>query len=142
MLYCRADGTPSTKYALECLYHSFLTNALLTPRDSHRFIWNRTVNTSGGVGKNVALDLDVEHSNNFVTQSMKHLGPNRSENAVSRICNAESGVRVIVDKTDQSTHRAAGSNAHTHRSTERDLDQLVATASDTQMFLEHNKILY
>ena len=65
LLYCRADGTHSAKYALECLYQSFLVNAILSPRDAERFIWNRTVNISGNPGKNIALDLDVEHSNNF-----------------------------------------------------------------------------
>lgn len=114
LLYCRADGPSSTKYALECLYQSFLVNAMLSPRDAERFIWNRTVNNSGKPGKNIALDLDVEHSNNFVKQAFKHLGPNLTKNAVSRICNAESGVRTVLDKIDHSICRAAGSSEHSH----------------------------
>ncbi len=46
MLYCKADGTHSTKYALECLYQLFLVYSLLTPRDSERFVWNRAVQQS------------------------------------------------------------------------------------------------
>lgn len=50
MLYYKADGSHSTKYALECLYQFFLAYAVLTPRDSERFTWNRSVNNSGQRG--------------------------------------------------------------------------------------------
>jgi hypothetical protein len=38
MLYCKADQTHSTKYALECLYQFFLVYALLSSKDTERFI--------------------------------------------------------------------------------------------------------
>ena len=142
LLYCRADGTHSTKYALECLYQSFLTNALLTPRDSECFTWNRTVNTNGGVGNNIAMDLEVEHSNNFDKQGIRNVGPNVTENAVARICNSEGGCRTITDKVDKSIQRSAGSNVHTHRSTARDLDELVKKAVDTNIFKRHDNRPY
>ena len=142
LLYCRADGASSTKYALECLYQSFLVNAMLSPRDAERFIWNRTVNNSGKPGKNIALDLDVEHSNNFVKQAFKHLGPNLTENAVSRICNAESGVRSVLDKIDHSICRAAGSSEHSHRSLERDLSLLVDKCLSNSVFDMHDSRSY
>ena len=84
-MYCRADTKHSTKYALECLYQFFLVYAVLSPRDGERFKWNRSVNNSGTVGKNIPLDLDVEHSNNYLKQAMKNLGPNLREKAVLRI---------------------------------------------------------
>ena len=93
MLYCRQDGCHSSKYALECLYQFFLTHALLSKRDSEQFKWNRTVNNSCKSGKNIPLDLDVQHSNNFLKQAIRNLGPNVSEKAVTRICNAESSTR-------------------------------------------------
>lgn len=34
MLYCKADGSGSTKYSLECLYQFFMVHALLSPGDS------------------------------------------------------------------------------------------------------------
>jgi len=69
MLYCKADGSHSTKYALECRYQFFLVFSLLSPRDSERFIWNRSVNNACRKGTNIPLDLDVEHSNNFYQAS-------------------------------------------------------------------------
>ena len=40
MLMCKACGSHSKKYALECLYQLFLVKSLLAPRDSERFLWN------------------------------------------------------------------------------------------------------
>lgn len=125
LMYCRADTKHSTKYALECLYQFFLVFALLSPRDSERFTWNRTVNNSGVIGKNIALDLDVGHSNNYLKQAMKNLGPNLTEKAVSRICNSESGVRKIIHSMDQTLERVGDSGKHSRSSTERDLKELI-----------------
>ena len=98
LLSFRADGQQSTKYALECLYQTFLVNALLSHRDAERFVWNRSVNTFGGVGKNIGLDLDMEHGNRFVKQAIKNLWPNITERAVERICHAERGMRKVKQK--------------------------------------------
>ena len=138
LLYCRVDGTHSTKYALECLYQSFLVNALLSPRDAERFTWNRTVNNSGKPSKNIALDLDVEHSNNFVKQAIKHLGPNVTENAVSRICKAEESARTILENVDHNICRSAGSGKHAQRSLERDLSVLVEKCISNSVFEKHD----
>ena len=101
MLYCKADGTHSIKYALECLYQLFLVYSLLTPRDSERFVWNRSVNNHGKKGCNIPLDESTEHSNNFVKQCIRNLGPNISEAAVSRLCKAESSTRSLLEKLDK-----------------------------------------
>jgi len=85
LLYCKADGQHSTKYALESLYQFFLIFALLSLRDAERFVWNRTVNNGGEKGKNIALDLDQEHSNNYMKQAIKNLGPNFNERSVSNL---------------------------------------------------------
>ena len=74
-LYCKADGSHSTKYALECLYQFFLVRGLLSQRDSERFVWNRSVNNSGKKGANIPLDEDTEHDNNAIKQGITKLGP-------------------------------------------------------------------
>ena len=81
----KADGQQRAKYGLECLYQLFLVNALLSARDVERFIWNRSVNTFGEIGRNFALDIDMEHSNRFVKQAIKKIGPNLTKKAVSQI---------------------------------------------------------
>ena len=104
MFYCKADGTHSTKYALECLYQLFLVYALLTPRDSERFVWNRLINNHGKKGCNIPLDESTEHSNNFVKQCIRKLGPNISETAVSGLCKAESSITQTGTCANTCTH--------------------------------------
>ena len=84
----------------------------------------------------------MEHSNNFDKQGIRNVGPNVTENAVARICNSEGGCRTITDKVDKSIQRSAGSNVHTHRSTARDLDELVKKAVDTNIFKRHDNRPY
>ena len=134
LLYCKADNQHSAKYALECLYQLFLVYALLSPRDSERFTWNRTAYNGGGRGKNVALDLDVQHSNNYIKQAVKNMGPNLTEKAVSRVCHAEYGARNIIKCVDESLERIAGSGKHGCVSTERDLKELLKRAVQVNAF--------
>ena len=78
LLYCRADDSHSTKYALEMLYQFFLVHALLSERDRERFVWNRFVNNHGEKRVNMPLDearQDIKRSNNYVKQGIRTLGP-------------------------------------------------------------------
>ena len=113
LLYCKADKSHSTKYALEFLYQLFLTEVLLSQRDREHFIWNRTVNNCGKKGKNIALGLHVEHSNNYVKQGIKNLGSNLNERSTNRICNAESGMWQIMENVDLNIHTLKA-RARTH----------------------------
>ena len=47
---------------------------MLTPRETERLTWDCTVNTRGGAGNNVFLDLDLEHDNHYVTELLRGLG--------------------------------------------------------------------
>jgi hypothetical protein len=74
MLFCKADGCHSTKYALECLYQFFLIHGELSQRDSERFIRNRSINNHGKKGYNIPLDEATEHSNQLIV----YTGPPRA----------------------------------------------------------------
>ena len=50
------------------------------------------MNNSGQRGSTIPLDEDTEHSNNFIKQGVKNLGPNVTEKAVTTLkdyCNLE-----------------------------------------------------
>ena len=84
LLYCRADGHSSNKYALECLFQSFCADSLLSPRE--------------------------------------------------RISHSENGTTEISGVVDQDINRIRSSGQHTSSSTERDLDELVKRALETDVF--------
>ena len=134
MLYCKADGSSSTKYALECLYQFFQIYALLSPRDSERFIWNRFVNNSGKRGSNIPLDEDTEHSNNFIKQGIKNLGPNVTEKAVQRLSYSENSTSMIMRNLDDNIKRLLRSGRHSSASLEKDLHELVKRAIESKIF--------
>ena len=136
MLYCKADGSHSTKYALECLYQFFLVRGLLSQRDSERFAWNCSVNNSGKKGANIPLDEDTEHDNNATEQGIRNLGPNVTENAVERISYARSPTASILGNLDDSIKRQLLSGKHSHGSLERDLNELNKRAFEFKTFSE------
>jgi len=136
MLYCKADGTHSTKYALECHYQLFLVYSLLTPRDSERFVWNRSVNNHGKKGCSISFDESTEHSNNFVKQCIRNLGPNISEAAVSRLCKAESSTRLMLEKLDKTLNQFSKSGSHSETSESKDLDELIKKVAVFKPFSE------
>ncbi|KAK3724040.1 hypothetical protein QZH41_020320, partial [Actinostola sp. cb2023] len=136
LLYCKNDKQHSTKYALECLYQFFLIFALLSPRDGERFIWNRSVNNAGGKGRNIALDLDTEHSNNYLKQAIKNLGPNLTEKSVTRICQAEKATRTILQSVDKNLQQVTDPGKHSSVSLERDLSELVKRLVNVKVFDE------
>ena len=135
LLYCRADESRSTKYALEILYQ-FLVHALLSKRDRERFVCNRFVNNHGVKGGNIPLDEDMEHSNNFLKQGIRNLGPNLTESAISRVCKAENATRTILDKLDGSLNRQTHSGKHPEGSPDKDIEELVNRAVDLDVFTE------
>ena len=134
VLYCKADGSSSTKYALECLYQFFQIYASLSPRDSERFIWNRFVNNSGKRGSNKPLDEDTEHSNNFIKHGIKNLGPNVTEKAVQRLSYFENSTSMIMGSLDDNIKRLLRSEKHSSASLEKDLHELVKRAIESKIF--------
>ena len=136
MLYCKADGQGSKKYALECLYQAFLVHSLLSPRESEKFVCNRSVNNKGGRGNNIPDDLEVEHSNCYVKGGARNLGANLTEKAVQRICHSESGSRAMADNVDQCLSRIQRSGRHTSSSLENDLEELLKRIIQTDVFTE------
>jgi hypothetical protein len=50
-------------YALEGLTILCQIYALLSPKDAHRLIWNRSFKAKYDLGGNIPLDLALEHYN-------------------------------------------------------------------------------
>ncbi|KAK3106317.1 hypothetical protein FSP39_017544 [Pinctada imbricata] len=62
------------KYFLQGQQLLSACNGAVSPRLKHTIIWNRTVNTRGGKGNNIAMDLHMEHLNNEYKASVKDSG--------------------------------------------------------------------
>ena len=124
LIYFWLSGNKS-KYALEALFLLFQVHSLLTPRQAHRLMWNRSVNNRGGPGRNVPLDLDLEHDNRYVKEACKKLGRNLTSCAVKRISHSTKIARELIEKFDTEIKIRARSGKHSHRSDQKDLDTLI-----------------
>ena len=61
-----------TKYALDALKLQMQVNATLSPNLAHQVMWNRFVNTRGGLGRNIPGDLHNEHVNKLLKHHCEH----------------------------------------------------------------------
>ena len=116
----------STKYALEALYLQLQQQALLSPRQAYRQRWNRSVNNRGGSGKNVPIDLEVEHDNNSVKEGIRKLGPNLTRSAVTRTARMLPVATGVVHNVSQECSLMKRSGKHFVATTRKDLLKLVS----------------
>lgn len=84
----------------------------------------------------------MEHSNRFVKQAIKNLGPNANERSITRICKAENNTGSLITFLNQSLHCNPGSGRHTSSSTDKDLHKLVERAAATEIFEKHSYCIY
>eukprot|EP00794_Sanderia_malayensis_P002297 gene2297-2644_t len=126
LLHMRSDGARSRKYALEALYLICQVEAILSPRDAHRLLWNRSHKSKCKLGGNVALDLTMEHYNNLLKSILRHLGPNSTnKSAIDRYCKALTCNKKILDNFDQSANILKRSGKHVEKMTDVDFNTIV-----------------
>lgn len=134
LLHFKQDGSGSTKYSLEALYHLFQLFALLSPREAERLIWNRAVNNKGCPGCNVAMDLALEHDNHLIKDIIRGLGANISEESVRRICRAFFILKAFLQQLDKEMKVKKISGEHSKKSAKEDLKKVVKTLHEQNVF--------
>ena len=124
----------TTKYALEALYLLLQVYSLLPPAEAHSLTWNRTVNNKGGPGRNVAIDLDLEHDNNDLKQPIKNLGPNVTVDAVRRISNGQQKSKQMLSSMDREILVKQRSGKHVSADYSKDLRAIVNSLMEESVF--------
>ena len=115
----------TTKYSLEALYLLLQVYSLLPLDEAHNLVWNRTVNNKGGPGKNVALDLDLEHDNKDLKQPVKNLEPNVTVDAVTRISHGQQRSKRMLSFVDREILVKQRSGKHISADYSKDLRMIV-----------------
>ena len=84
MFLCfRATGhTNYTLEAFQLLCHYYY---LLRARCTEQLIWSHFVNMHGSCGRNISVDLHMEHLNRICNDAVAHLGANKTLGAIVRI---------------------------------------------------------
>ena len=75
--------------------------SLLSETQAFNLKWNRFCNTSGQIGRNIPLDLRLEHLNNLLKACLKAVGANLHENSAKRVAASLSGIELIMQSVDE-----------------------------------------
>ena len=114
---------------------------LLSPRQLCDLKWNRTVNTTGHVGKNIPVDLHMEHLNRRLKIMIRRLGSNVSPSTVihaSKALAVVDTVRLQFLKDDQESH-VENKDYHTVPSIKKDLDMIEQQLTSEKVFDQTKK---
>ena len=134
--YLKVDGASSRKYALEALYLQCQVNSLLSPRAAHRLIWNRFFKSKCGSGRNIPLDLALEHFNKLIKTLIRNMGANGlNKSAVNRHCKALATNKQLLDNFDEMCNITRRSGRHIQQSTRNDLIKVVKGVIDNNAFV-------
>lgn len=112
------------KYAIEGLCLLLQQYCLLSPCPSYKHRWKIYANNKGGAN-NDPLDLDLEHDNNYLKQSIRKLGPNVTPSSVSRCCKVLKFARSKVKQITRERKVMKRSRKHVVKTTKKDLSKLV-----------------
>ena len=123
-----------TQYAYSTLLLTVQVNATFSPRLAHSVTWNRFWNGRGGMGKNISLDLHLEHLNNFLKSYLKRTGPNMSERAAERISKSIGVLKDMMDITDAELNVPKSSGIHHARNQTTDILALVEVFREAELF--------
>ncbi|VDI25295.1 Hypothetical predicted protein [Mytilus galloprovincialis] len=123
-----------TKYAFGTLETIAQTEVLLTERQAHRLIWNRTVNHKGDANTNHPNDLDVEHCNKVFKDSAHSYRGVFTEKVVSRVSKSAMKVHEIIKQFDKMCNVHVPSGRHKTCDKEIDIITLVRQFQACNLF--------
>lgn len=101
-----------TKYAFAGLQLQAHIYAVCSPSEAHRLMWNRTINVSGKKGKNISLDLRLEHLNHVLKEMLRNLGPNLNEYTEKRASHSLMFIEKMLRFADDEMGRHQPSGHH------------------------------
>ena len=93
-------STGKTKYSIEALVLEIQVQ-LLPDRLRHQLLYSRFVNTRGKLGKNIPIDLHLEHVNRLVKASVHSQSSNLSPTAIKRTTRCTGSLINVTDEFDK-----------------------------------------
>lgn len=88
-------------------------------------MWSRTINVHGQLGKNIPMDLHMEHLNRMFKISIGKLGPNVMDPSLQRVGKALKLLNDVQQNYDKNINIPIESSYHTFRSTTTDLNKVI-----------------
>ena len=121
-----------TKYSVEAIRLLFQL-IHLPPDMRHQLVWNRTVSTHGGLGRNIPCDLHKEHVNKLLKDIIVNMGPNLTDKALHRSAKSVSILGTIAAQFDLQSGVPVGTSAHSTCSDEADVSRVVSVVQSNSL---------
>ena len=90
-----------TNYACESFNLLYQHLYALSPRLSNQLMWSRFVNVHGQPGRNIPVDLHMEHLNRLAKDAIKNLGSNKTVGAVARVGQCIGTLSHVLNQFDR-----------------------------------------
>ena len=132
MLYFKA--AQRVKYALEGFHLLAQIKALLPKRLAEEVMWNRFINTSGGLGRNISLDFHMEHMNRTYKEQISRMGSNVSSKTLDSLGQAFRQSTAVSDNLLASTNIHTPAGRHSAANTEKDESAIIKELVSSQIF--------
>ena len=114
-----------SKYAIEMFVSIAQIECISTDRMAEELKWGFFSNWKGGEGNNLEDDLVQEICNGISKNAVKRMGGNKTIKSISKICQATSGIKEIVENFDKNMNISKRSVSHTTRSALEDEKSMI-----------------
>lgn len=122
------------KYALEAFHTLALVEVVAPPHIRQQIVWSRVVNSRGGAGNNIPVDLHMEHLNRLLKDMIIGIGANISESAIVQSSKSLDGIKTVCENFDKSAGIHADSVHHTTKSSKKDQELIVKQLIESRVF--------
>lgn len=133
MLYFRSRPR-GMKYAFEAMRLITFVKALYSEKMAHRVLHGQFVNPKGGLGKNYANDLKMEHEVKDDKGVLKGLCGNRTLQAVQRCTSAGYLLNEAAKQYDRECNIPPESTSHTYACSDDDIREMIELISTQEAF--------
>lgn len=123
-----------TNYACESFNLLYQHLYALSPRLSNQLMWSRFVNVHGRPGRNIPLDLHMEHLNRLAKDAIKNLGSNKTVGAVARVGRCIGTLSHVLDQFDREISLNFGSSRYKKPRATKDIAIAMEEVVSSQAF--------
>ncbi len=95
------SATGNRNYACEAANLLLQHHYTMSPRQSAQLLWSRFVNTQGLPGRNIPVDLHMEHLNKIAKEAINFLGSSKTEKAIQRVGQAMGTLLPVLSNFDE-----------------------------------------
>ena len=112
-------------------------NAAASPKIASQLKWSRTVNTRGGLGHNIPIDLHMEHLNRNVKDYVANLGANVAEDTIVQSGKSLGGIMAVCSQFDHDNGVRPQSQSHTRSKVATDQKEIIKELTENSRVFDY-----